>query len=89
VPVLATVHPLRSLAEAEQLRRELPDGCLPVELVERMARAGEGAAAEGGRIAVELAARCAEVADGIILARADRPEFVAEVRAVLPRPVAG
>ncbi|WP_335979864.1 MULTISPECIES: methylenetetrahydrofolate reductase [Streptomycetaceae] len=89
VPVFATVHPLRSLAEAEQLRRELPDGCVPAELVERMARAGDAAAEEGGRIAVELAARCAEVADGIILSRADRPEFVAGVRAVLPRPVAG
>ncbi|BBA95681.1 hypothetical protein RVR_640 [Actinacidiphila reveromycinica] len=89
VPVLATVHPLRSLAEARQLRSELPAGCVPDDLVNRLERAGDGAAEEGGRIAVELAACLAESTRGIILSRADRPEFVAGVRAVLPRPVAG
>ncbi|MCI3276800.1 methylenetetrahydrofolate reductase [Streptomyces cylindrosporus] len=89
VPVLATVHPLRSSAEAELLRRELPDGCMPTEWVERLDRAGDRAAEEGERIAVELASRLAESTQGIMLSRADRPEVVSRVRAVLMRPVVG
>jgi homocysteine S-methyltransferase len=89
VPVLATVHPLRSLAEAELLRHELPDGCVPVELIKRLDRAGDGADEEGRRIAVELAAQFAESTQGIILSRADRPELVSRVRAALVRPVVG
>ncbi|MCA1218792.1 methylenetetrahydrofolate reductase [Streptomyces sp. 8L] len=89
VPVLATVHPLRSAAEAESLRRELPEGCLPGGLVERLARAGGKAALEAEHLAVEAAARCADSTQGVILSRADRPELVARVRAALPRRVAG
>jgi homocysteine S-methyltransferase len=89
VPVLATVHQFRSLAEAELLRRELPSGCVPPELIGRLRGAGEQAAEEGERIAVELAAQLAGCTRGVILSRADRPELVARMRAALPRPVAG
>jgi len=89
VPVLATVHPLRSLAEAELLRHELPDGCVPAGLIERLERAGDGAAEEGERIAVELAAQFANRTQGVILSRTDRPELVSRVRAALVRPVVG
>lgn len=89
VPVLATVHQLRSVDEAERLRAELPDGCLPAELITRLDRAGDRAAEEGERIAVEMAGRLADLAQGIILSRADRPELVARVRAALSRRVIG
>ncbi|MFI6350319.1 methylenetetrahydrofolate reductase [Streptomyces sp. NPDC050560] len=91
VPVFATVHPLRSVAEAELLRGELPAGCVPEELVRRLADAadGDGFAQEAGRAAVEAATVCADGTQGVILSRADRPELVARVRAALPRRVAG
>lgn len=89
VPVLATVHPLRSLAEAQLLRRELPNGCVPAALIERLDRAGDAAAEEGERIAVEIAAQLADRTQGIILSRADRPDLVSRVRAALIRPVVG
>ncbi|WP_433887617.1 methylenetetrahydrofolate reductase [Streptomyces sp. CA-111067] len=80
VPVLATVHRFRSLAEAERLRHELPDGCVPAALVERLDHAGDGAAEEGERIAVELAARLAESTQGVILSRSDDPALVSRMR---------
>jgi homocysteine S-methyltransferase len=89
VPVLATVHPLRSAAEARFLRNELPDGCVPTALVERLERAGERAAEEGERIAVELAVGFAASTQGVLLSRADRPELVSMLRSALPRPVLG
>jgi homocysteine S-methyltransferase len=89
VPVFATVHQFRTPAEARLLRRELPEGCVPAALVDRLDRAGDRAAEEGERIAVELAARLAPAAQGIILSRADRPELVSRVRAALARPAVG
>ncbi|MFD7811513.1 methylenetetrahydrofolate reductase [Streptomyces sp. NPDC059785] len=89
VPVLATVHPLRSLDEANFLRQELPAGCLPDALIERLERAGDRVGEEGECIAVELAAQFAGATQGVILSRADRPDLVSRVRSALPRPVIG
>ncbi|MGH3253749.1 MAG: hypothetical protein ACRDOI_47080, partial [Trebonia sp.] len=85
VPVLTAVHQLRSLAEAQRLQAELPEGCVPDSLIDRLDRAGKGAEEEGARIAIELAAALGDMAQGVILSRADRPETVARMRAVVAR----
>lgn len=85
VPVLASVHQMRSLSEARRLKAELPDGCVPNDLIDRLDRAGEHAEEEGARIAVELASTLGEMAQGVILSRADRPDVVARMRTALDR----
>jgi homocysteine S-methyltransferase len=86
VPVLATVHHLRSREEGERLRGELPDGCLPADMVDRLDRAGDRACEEGEQIAVEITSRLAALTQGVILSRADRPALVSRLRAELSRP---
>ncbi|GAA3547321.1 hypothetical protein GCM10022222_33680 [Amycolatopsis ultiminotia] len=86
VPVIATVHALRSAAEAELLHHELARGCLPVKLLRRLEHAADGAAEEGKQIAVEATAAIAGHTQGILLSRSDQPDLVTRVRAVLARP---
>ena len=54
VPVLLGVMPLRDFNHAEYLQHEVPGVWLPEELLERMWRARDDAAAEGRAIAREL-----------------------------------
>ncbi|KAA9166135.1 hypothetical protein FPZ12_004125 [Amycolatopsis acidicola] len=84
VPVFATVHHLRSAEEAEFLRNELPEGCLPEELLERLADAGEAAFEEGEKISADIVWPLASLTQGVILSRASR--LVSRVRSELPRP---
>jgi homocysteine S-methyltransferase len=86
VPVLAAVHQLRSLTEARRLQAELPGGCVPDSLVDRLDRARGDAEEDGAQIVVELAAALGDIAQGVILSRADRPDTVARMRAAVARP---
>ncbi|WP_067672468.1 methylenetetrahydrofolate reductase [Nocardia miyunensis] len=87
VPVVATLHALGSAAEADLLRDELARDCIPAKLVRRMEGAADGAAEEGGNIAVEVAAEVATATQGVLLSRSDQPDLVSRIKAVLPRPV--
>jgi homocysteine S-methyltransferase len=70
VPILATVMPLRDLHHAEYLRHEVPDTAVPERLVERMARAGDGAPEVGLEIACELLGEARGLVEGFHLASA-------------------
>lgn len=89
VPVVATVHPLRSAEEARQLHHELADGCLPERLVRRLEKAGDRLVDEANELAVSVAADVATSTAGVFLSRSDQPELVSRVGAALSRPVIG
>ncbi len=67
IPVLAAIVPLESLRHTEFMANEVPGIRVPVEVVERMARAEASgrAAAEGLAIARELAAEIRPLVQGI------------------------
>jgi len=67
IPVLAAIAPLESLRHAEFMANEVPGVRVPVEVVDRMARAEASgrAAAEGLAIARELAAEIRPLVQGI------------------------
>lgn len=54
LPVILAVLPLRSARHARYLRHEVPGITIPDAVMERMERAGDGAAAEGITISREL-----------------------------------
>jgi methionine synthase / methylenetetrahydrofolate reductase(NADPH) len=66
-PVLVGVLPLVSLRHANFLNHEVPGISIPEATIRRLERAGEGAAAEGVRIAVELIEQIRPWAQGIYL----------------------
>ena len=72
IPVLAAIVPLESLRHAEFMANEVPGIRVPVEVVERMARAeADGrAAAEGLAIAREIAAQIRPLVQGIQISTA-------------------
>lgn len=67
VPMLVSVRPLRSFAEAEYLAHEVPDTVVPAATLAALERAGDGAREAGVDLAVELTQRLRSVADGVIL----------------------
>jgi hypothetical protein len=62
--------PLRDLHHAEYLRHEVPDTAVPERLVDRMARAGDGAGEVGLEIACELLSEAHDLVEGFHLASA-------------------
>lgn len=67
VPVLATLRPLTSFAEAEFLRYEVPDVTIPDAVMDRMERAGAEAEQVGVAMAAELAAEIRDDVRGLVL----------------------
>jgi homocysteine S-methyltransferase len=84
VPVLAAVHPLRSVAEAELLRGELAEGSISDDLVNRL-RSADDIGAEAATVALEVAGQVGRMTDGVILTRSDDPLLAGRIRAALPR----
>jgi len=66
-PVLVGVLPLVSLRHAKFLNHEVPGISIPEATIRRLERAGEGAAEEGVRIAVELIEQIRPWAQGVYL----------------------
>lgn len=83
VPVIATVHPLRSAAEAATLHDELPPGCVPMDLVRRLEQAADRVAVEADRIALDIALEAGRATRGVILSRHDRPDLLRQIRSAL------
>jgi homocysteine S-methyltransferase len=81
VPMLVTVRPLRSLAEAELLRHEVPDTLMPEKALNRMRRAGRRAAEVGVELAKEMVAQVASVAAGVVIAGDNRESILGLVGA--------
>jgi methionine synthase / methylenetetrahydrofolate reductase(NADPH) len=71
VPLLVSVRPLRSFAEAEYLGHEVPDTVVPAEALDALQRAGAGAAAAGLELAAELISAVRALADGVVIALPD------------------
>jgi homocysteine S-methyltransferase len=70
VPILIGVMPLRDFEHAEYLHQEVPDIDLPVEVLERMRRAGPNGVRVGQDIATELVAQAAGLVQGLIMSPA-------------------
>ncbi|WP_300015402.1 bifunctional homocysteine S-methyltransferase/methylenetetrahydrofolate reductase [Pseudonocardia sp.] len=69
--VLVCVRPLRSFAEAEYLRHEVPDVAVPSATLAALRRAGDAAVAVGAELAAELVAEVAQTAAGVVIALPD------------------
>jgi homocysteine S-methyltransferase len=70
-PLLASVRPLRSFAEAEYLAHEVPDTAVPAAALRVLEHAGDGAAAAGVELAAELIRGMRSLVDGVVLALPD------------------
>jgi homocysteine S-methyltransferase len=68
VPVLATIRPLGSFAEADYLAHEVPDVIIPAHTLTAMERAGDAAPEAGLELAAGLVAELRHVSSGIIVA---------------------
>lgn len=80
VPLLVGVLPLASTRHARFLHEEVPGITIPEPIRRRMERAGENAAQEGIRIAVELVEQMRSFARGIYLMPAfNRFDYAAEI----------
>jgi len=82
VKVLAGVLVLKSAKMAEYINRNIPGLKIPLAVVERLANSPEPAA-EGLRIATELALQCREIAHGVHLMAMGRDEVVPSIVAAL------
>ncbi|MBI1793617.1 MAG: bifunctional homocysteine S-methyltransferase/methylenetetrahydrofolate reductase [Chloroflexi bacterium] len=79
-PVLVGVLPLVSLKHANFLNHEVPGISIPDEIIARMEKAGERAAQEGVRIAVELVEQIKPWAQGIyIMPQFSRFDLIADI----------
>ena len=79
-PVLVGILPLVSLKHANFLNHEVPGISIPDKIIQRMERAGEHAAEEGVRIAVELIERIKPWAQGVyIMPQFSRFDLIAEI----------
>ncbi len=79
-PVLVGVLPLVSLRHANFLDHEVPGVSIPEKTLHRMEQAGEHAAEEGVRIAVELVEQLKPWAQGIyIMPQLNRFDLIAEI----------
>jgi len=82
VKVLAGVLVLKSAKMAEYINRNIPGLKIPQAVVERLANAPDPAA-EGLRIATELALRCRDICQGVHLMAMGRDEVVPAIVAEL------
>jgi methylenetetrahydrofolate reductase (NADPH) len=82
VKVLAGVLVLKSAKMAEYINRNIPGLKIPKAVVERLANS-PNPAAEGLRIATELAVQCRDICQGVHLMAMGRDEVVPEIVAVL------
>ena len=79
-PVLAGILPLVSLKHANFLNHEVPGISIPDKIIQRMEQAGEHAAEEGVRIAVELIEQIKPWAQGVyIMPQFSRFDLIAEI----------
>ena len=79
-PVLVGILPLVSLKHANFLNHEVPGIAIPDKTIERMQRAGEQAAEEGVRIAVELIEQIRPWAQGVyIMPQFSRFDLIADI----------
>jgi homocysteine S-methyltransferase len=79
-PVLVGVLPLVSLRHANFLDHEVPGISIPEEIIHRLEAAGDGAAAEGARIAVELIEQIKSWAQGAyLMPQFSRYDLIAEI----------
>ncbi len=80
IPMLVGVLPLASLRHARFLQNELPGVTIPPEMFTRLEEAGEHAAAEGIRMAVELIHQIRQYAQGVYLMPAfNRFDYAAQI----------
>jgi 5,10-methylenetetrahydrofolate reductase len=82
VKVIAGILVLKSARMAEFINRNIPGLKVPQPIVDRLATAGDPAA-EGLKIAVELARACRERADGLHIMAMGRDEIVADIVSAL------
>jgi len=82
VKVIAGVLVLKSAKMAEYINRNIPGLKIPPAVVERLANSTDPAA-EGLRIATELAAQCRDICHGVHLMAMGRDEVVPEIVASL------
>jgi len=82
VKVIAGVLVLKSAKMAEYINRNIPGLKIPPAIVERLANSPEPAA-EGLRIATELAVQCRDICHGVHLMAMGRDEVVPEIVAAL------
>jgi methionine synthase I (cobalamin-dependent)/5,10-methylenetetrahydrofolate reductase len=79
-PVLVGILPLVSLKHANFLNHEVPGIAIPDKTIERMEKAGEHAAEEGVRIAVELVEQVKQWAQGVyIMPQFSRFDLIADI----------
>ena len=79
-PVLVGILPLVSLKHANFLNHEVPGISIPDKIIQRMEQAGERAAEEGVRIAVELIEQIKPWAHGVyIMPQFSRFDLIAEI----------
>jgi homocysteine S-methyltransferase len=79
-PVLVGVLPLVSMRHANFLDHEVPGISIPEEIIRRLESAGEDAAAEGARIAVELIEQIKVWAQGVyLMPQFSRYDLVADI----------
>jgi homocysteine S-methyltransferase len=79
-PVLVGILPLVSLKHANFLNHEVPGIAIPDKTIERMQKAGEQAAEEGVRIAVELIEQIRPWAQGVyIMPQFSRFDLIADI----------
>ncbi len=79
-PVLVGILPLVSLKHANFLNHEVPGISIPEEIIARMEKAGDNAAKEGVRIAVELIEQIKSWAQGIyVMPQFSRFDLIADI----------
>jgi homocysteine S-methyltransferase len=79
-PVLVGILPLVSWKHANFLNHEVPGISIPDQTIQRMEKAGEGAAEEGVKIAVELIEQIKPWAQGVyIMPQFSRFDLIAEI----------
>ena len=79
-PILVGILPLVSLKHANFLNHEIPGISIPDKIMNRMEKAGEHAAEEGVRIAVELIEQIKPWAQGVyIMPQFSRFDLIAEI----------
>ncbi len=79
-PVLVGILPLVSFKHANFLNHEVPGIAIPAKTIKRMERAGEQAAEEGVRIAVELIGQVRQWAQGVyIMPQFSRFDLIADI----------
>lgn len=79
-PVLVGILPLVSLRHASFLNHEVPGVSIPENIVKRLEQAGEDAAQEGVRIAVELIEQVKPWAQGVyVMPQFSRYDLIAEI----------